>query len=89
MTKSKSAPKEYLIYGRSSCPYTQRALAHAKTQKLKHKYVDVTQTPMSKSHKATVKRNNHSTVPAVFVSIGNSTKKRYKFVGGSDRFAEC
>jgi glutaredoxin len=73
----------YLIYGRSSCPYTQRALTYAKSHNLPHKYVDLTKSRMSQSHRAKVRAQKHMTVPAIFVSVGNN---RYKFVGGSENF---
>jgi glutaredoxin len=67
----------YLVYGRNSCPYTQRALEALDEKKISYTYVDISDY-QSEFFKLCAPKigKNYKTVPVIF--------RQGKFIGGSD-----
>ena len=61
--------KEYIIFGRSSCPWTQKAIELAEKSKYSYSFVEVSSMPsstMGTPFEAIAKENNQKTVPCIF-----------------------
>lgn len=83
-TESISSFCSFKIYGRDSCPYTQRALSYMRKFNLPYQYQDKSKMPIAHEKQLTEEYNHH-TVPAIFLQC-HSPRKPDLFIGGSDEF---
>jgi glutaredoxin len=68
--------KEYVIFGRSTCPWTQKAIELAEKSDYSYTYIEVPLMPsseMGKAFQGMASEEQHTTVPCVF---------EVKYIGG-------
>ncbi len=71
-----------LIYGRDSCPYTQKALSYVRKYDIPHQYQE--RSTMTPAHEKQLTSYNHNTVPAIFLQCDKG--QPHLFIGGCDEF---
>ena len=72
----------FIIYGRDSCPHTQKAKSYAEKYKLPFEYK--ARSEIAEAHEKQLTTYNHNTVPAIFLQCDKG--QRYLFIGGCDEF---
>ncbi len=74
--------KEYIIFGRSTCPWTKKAIELAEKSEYAYSYVEVSSMPsneMGLAFKDIATEAGHKTVPCVF---------EINYVGGYNQLEE-
>jgi len=72
--------KEYIIFGRSTCPWTQKAIELVEESKFPYSFVEVPAMPcelMGMTFQEIATEKGHKTVPCVF---------EVTYVGGYEKF---
>jgi glutaredoxin len=79
-TKSKIPSGPFKLYGKNSCPFTQRAISLLSDKKITFDYLDISTNQQEFFAICRPKIGNHQTVPIVF--------HNGKFIGGFQELQE-